>query len=80
MIQMHYIVISILFISSITTLLIGTIKEIQPCIIGGVVSILGSAMISMGIMIHKSYTIKTTKPVAKPPPQTNIINPIYETV
>ena len=82
MIHKRYIIISILYIISITTLIIGTIKEIQWCIIGGVLSLFGSAIISMGIMIHTANVNKTAKPpiIIEKNTKTNIVNPIYETV
>ena len=74
-----------MFLGSITTIIVGAIKEIQWCIIGGIISLFGSAMVGMGIMINASYSNKTSKPPSKPAVKpatttTNIINPIYETV
>lgn len=59
---MRCIIVVALFIISITTLVIGITKDIQGCIIGGILSIFGSAIITMGIMMNTRYAVKTTKP------------------
>ena len=75
MIQKRIIIIISLFTISITTLVVGTTKEIQGCIIGGILSIFGSSIITMGITMHTRYAVKTTKPrITKAPITTSTSN------
>jgi len=68
MIPMRCIIIILLFTISITILVIGTTRDIQGCIIGGVLSIFGSLIITMGIMMHRRTEVTTAKPrIVKPP-------------
>ena len=77
---MRCILIILLFTISITTLVVGTTRDIQGCIIGGILSIFGSSIITMGIMMHTRYAVKTTKPhivkphIVKPPITTSTPN------
>lgn len=54
MIEKRHIVIIILIICPIIILLVGVFKEIKWCIIGGIIGLFGTAMISTGIMVHTS--------------------------
>jgi hypothetical protein len=65
MIVSRYIIITILIICPIIVLLVGVFKEIQACIIGGVIALFGSIFLSTGIMVHTS----TTRPTPLPTPQ-----------
>jgi len=68
MIPIRCIIVILLFTISITILIVGTTIDIQGCIIGGILSILVSAIVTMGIMMHRRTEVKTTKPrIVKPP-------------
>ena len=71
MIPIHCIIIILLFTISITILVVGTIKDIQGCIFGGILSILVSAMVTMGITMRRRTAVKIIKP---PVVKENIIN------
>lgn len=74
--KLHIAIIYFLFIISISILLIGIFREIQGCIIGGVLSIFCSIFVTITLRINDATTIpplpkhNTTK--------LDIINPIYE--
>jgi hypothetical protein len=66
MIVSRYIIITILIICPIIVLLVGVFKEIQACIIGGVIGLFGSIFLSTGIMVHTSTTIPAPLPPSPP--------------
>ena len=79
MIPIRCIIVIVLFTISITILVIGTTKDIQGCIIGGILSILVSAIVTMGIMMRGRTVVKITRPPRPPRPpviKENIINNI----
>jgi hypothetical protein len=45
------------FLASVIVLIVGAIKSISGMIIGGVVGLMGSALVFMGIMIQNSTSI-----------------------
>ena len=55
------IIIIIAFASSISVLIAGVIIPINGMIIGGVIGLIGSSILGMGIMIHNSTKIKEIK-------------------
>ena len=71
MIPIRCIIIILLFTISITILVVGTIKDIQGCIFGGILSILVSAMVTMGITMRRRTAVKIIRP---PVVKDNIIN------
>ena len=76
MIPIRCIIVIVLFTISITILVIGTTKDIQGCIIGGILSILVSAIVTMGIMMRGRTVVKITRPPRPPVIKENIINNI----
>ena len=62
MIHKRYIIIIILFIISITILVVGITQQIQGCIFGGIMSIFCSAIITLGITMNNRYAVKIIKP------------------
>ena len=78
--KLHIAIICALFIIPIIILLIGVFKEIQGCIIGGIVSIFAATFITISMRINAA----TNPPVITTIPpninKVNIINPIYDTV
>jgi uncharacterized membrane protein len=63
MIQARHIIIIVLILCPIIILLVGVFKEIQQCIIGGIIGLFVAIFLSMGIMVHTSNNIR---PVKKP--------------
>lgn len=77
MIVSRYIIITLLIICPIIILLVGVFKEIQPCIIGGVIGLFGSIFLSVGIMVHTSNNIKPVKIITEPKHLSfEVVNPI----
>lgn len=68
------------FLTSVIILIIGAIKSINGMIIGGVISLFGSSVLIMSIMIHNSTT--PNKPITNTNTNTNNIitikNPVSE--
>jgi hypothetical protein len=76
MIPVRCIIVIALFSISITTLVIGITKDIQGCIIGGILSIFCSAIVTMGIMMRGRTVVKITRPPRPSVIKENIINNI----
>ncbi len=53
------------FLTSIIVLIIGVVKPINGMIIGGIIGLLGSALLLMSVMIQSSTSIPKEPPVKK---------------
>jgi hypothetical protein len=72
MISYSKLLIIVTFLASVSVLIAGAIKSISGMIIGGVVGLIGSALVFMGIMIQSSTSI----PKEPPKPIVTIANPL----
>ena len=66
------------FLSSIIILIAGTIIPINYMIIGGVIGILASSILLMGIMIQNNTSVDSTLPTTNTSTDRVITNPIYD--